>query len=258
MSDQYTIKKGDTLYSLAKKNGTTVEALAALNKIKDPSKISIGQKIKFPKAPSGLSSGFPSMEIAKIAAGIVQAEHRGRNPKTFTYDPRMFIRTRHQPKRGSTAYGPGQITASTARDLLTRAGDLLTPEARQYIENTFLPAGKLMVQHGGFSKSEKKPKGYLPDYDYGGAAGMAAQENFVPYNQMFGAVIERKLQDAGVTAADVVKGGDARDKFLDRYYKDAGRESAYDTSVETGINQARPIKMPARKSEVDLELEGLV
>jgi len=242
MSDQYTIKKGDTLYSLAKKNGTTVEALAALNKIKDPSKISIGQKIKFPKAPSGLSSGFPSMEIAKIAAGIVQAEHRGRNPKTFTYDPRMFIRTRHQPKRGSTAYGPGQITASTARDLLTRAGDLLTPEARQYIENTFLPAGK----------------GYLPDYDYGGAAGMAAQENFVPYNQMFGAVIERKLQDAGVTAADVVKGGDARDKFLDRYYKDAGRESAYDTSVETGINQARPIKMPARKSEVDLELEGLV
>ena len=86
----------------------------------------------------------------------------------------------------------------------------------------------------------------------------ASQENFVPYNQMFGAVIERKLKDAGVTAADVVKGGAARDKFLDIYYKNAGREAAYDTSVETGIQKARPIKMPARKTAVDMELEGLV
>ena len=41
----YTIKKGDTVYSLAKNNGTTVEELLKLNGMKDFN-IKIGQKIK--------------------------------------------------------------------------------------------------------------------------------------------------------------------------------------------------------------------
>lgn len=41
----HTVSKGQTLSGIAKKYGTTVEALAIKNGIKDPSKISIGQKI---------------------------------------------------------------------------------------------------------------------------------------------------------------------------------------------------------------------
>jgi len=41
----YTIKKGDTVYSLAKNNGTTVDELCKLNNIKNYN-IKIGQKIK--------------------------------------------------------------------------------------------------------------------------------------------------------------------------------------------------------------------
>lgn len=42
----YTVKKGDTLGEIAEKNGTTYQALAKLNGIKNPNRIEVGQKIK--------------------------------------------------------------------------------------------------------------------------------------------------------------------------------------------------------------------
>lgn len=45
----YTIKKGDTLYSLAKKNKTTVAKLAKDNGIKNPNKIYAGKKLVIKK-----------------------------------------------------------------------------------------------------------------------------------------------------------------------------------------------------------------
>ncbi|MCD7783950.1 MAG: LysM peptidoglycan-binding domain-containing protein, partial [Firmicutes bacterium] len=44
----YTVVKGDTLSSIAKKYGTTYQALAAYNGISNPNKISVGQEIKIP------------------------------------------------------------------------------------------------------------------------------------------------------------------------------------------------------------------
>ncbi len=42
----YTVKSGDTLYSIAKRNGTTVKKLCQLNGIRENSKLRIGQKLK--------------------------------------------------------------------------------------------------------------------------------------------------------------------------------------------------------------------
>lgn len=44
----YTVKSGDTLSGIAKKYGTTYQALAAYNGISNPNVISVGQKIKIP------------------------------------------------------------------------------------------------------------------------------------------------------------------------------------------------------------------
>jgi LysM repeat protein len=44
----YTVKKGDTLSSIAEAHGTTVSKLVALNGLKDPNKLSVGQKLKVP------------------------------------------------------------------------------------------------------------------------------------------------------------------------------------------------------------------
>ncbi|MCH6255270.1 LysM peptidoglycan-binding domain-containing protein [Puniceicoccaceae bacterium K14] len=47
----YTIKKGDSLSAIAKKNGTTLKKLSQLNGIKNPNKIKVGQVIKVPNTP---------------------------------------------------------------------------------------------------------------------------------------------------------------------------------------------------------------
>lgn len=48
-SQDYEIKKGDTLSGIAKRTGRSVEAIARENKIADPNKIGVGQKIKIPQ-----------------------------------------------------------------------------------------------------------------------------------------------------------------------------------------------------------------
>jgi hypothetical protein len=46
MADTYTVKKGDTLWALAKTYNTTVDALVKLNNIKNPNYIVVGQVLK--------------------------------------------------------------------------------------------------------------------------------------------------------------------------------------------------------------------
>lgn len=55
----YTVKKGDTLSQIAAKYGTTYQAIAAYNGIKNPNAICVGQKIKIPasNAPAALKKG---------------------------------------------------------------------------------------------------------------------------------------------------------------------------------------------------------
>jgi LysM repeat protein len=47
-SGTYTVEKGDTLSSIADDHKTTIAALVKLNGLKDPNKLSIGQKLKLP------------------------------------------------------------------------------------------------------------------------------------------------------------------------------------------------------------------
>ncbi|WP_448333561.1 LysM peptidoglycan-binding domain-containing protein [Streptomyces sp. DSM 41534] len=51
-SATYTVKKGDTLSGIAKQYKTTVAALVKLNGLKDPDRLSVGQKLKLPGTPS--------------------------------------------------------------------------------------------------------------------------------------------------------------------------------------------------------------
>lgn len=55
----YTVKRGDTLSQIAAKYGTTYQAIAAYNGIKNPNAIRVGQKIKIPAstAPAALKKG---------------------------------------------------------------------------------------------------------------------------------------------------------------------------------------------------------
>lgn len=48
-SSDYEVKKGDTLSAIAKRTGRSVEAITRENKIADPNKIGVGQKIRIPQ-----------------------------------------------------------------------------------------------------------------------------------------------------------------------------------------------------------------
>ena len=47
LTKEYVVKKGDTIYSIAKKFKLNTQKLLKINNIKDPSKIFAGQKLKF-------------------------------------------------------------------------------------------------------------------------------------------------------------------------------------------------------------------
>jgi len=63
MSHQYVIKSGDTLFEVAKANGTTVDALEGVNPGVNPTNLQIGETIKLPSndsSKSGTSKGHGS------------------------------------------------------------------------------------------------------------------------------------------------------------------------------------------------------
>lgn len=79
----YTVKKGDTLSQIAAKYGTTYQAIAAYNGIKNPNAIRVGQKIKIPAstAPAALKKG----DRVKVLNAVT---YDGKSFRTYydTYD----------------------------------------------------------------------------------------------------------------------------------------------------------------------------
>lgn len=59
----YIVKKGDTLWEIAKRFGSTVEDIVKINEIEDPSKIQPGLKIFIPRY---IQSGVSSQEAPMI------------------------------------------------------------------------------------------------------------------------------------------------------------------------------------------------
>jgi LysM repeat protein len=47
----YTVRSGDTLYSIASRHGISVAALAELNGLRNRHRLSIGQRLRLPAAP---------------------------------------------------------------------------------------------------------------------------------------------------------------------------------------------------------------
>jgi lipoprotein NlpD len=65
--ETYTVKRGDTLYSIAAENGVDVRELAALNNITDPSKISVGQVLRVRPPVPAVTTTETGVQIRPIA-----------------------------------------------------------------------------------------------------------------------------------------------------------------------------------------------
>ncbi len=91
---EYIVKKGDSLSTIAKKQGTTVNNLVKLNNISNPDLIFPGQKIKLSSAPyTGVMSRTPAVKPVKKPS----------NPLTKTYTPKSVIESNIKFKDASKA-----------------------------------------------------------------------------------------------------------------------------------------------------------
>ncbi len=75
----YTVKAGDTLGAIAQRNGTTVQAIVALNKIEKPDVLTVGSKLKIPDKPRPAKRKYalpPSIQASLDKQTVVKGKWR--------------------------------------------------------------------------------------------------------------------------------------------------------------------------------------
>lgn len=141
-----------------------------------------------PERPAAVS--VPVEE--RLFAALAVAETGGEK------DP--FIRTRVRPKRGSTAYGPVQITRNTAKDLRDRYRKQWSNDEIKYLD-------RLVEQGDKFAHFGNEPKraGYDPRYDYGGAGDLTSPADREMYERVARRMIQILYKEQGGNAAKFVE-----------------------------------------------------
>ncbi|WP_435209538.1 LysM peptidoglycan-binding domain-containing protein [Streptomyces sp. bgisy034] len=65
----YTVKAGDTLTAIAERHGTTVDAIASANGLKDPDRIDVGQELTIPGSkPTTPKPSRPVVDLSRLIA----------------------------------------------------------------------------------------------------------------------------------------------------------------------------------------------
>ena len=79
--ETYTVKRGDTLYSIALENGMDVRELAAMNNITDPSKLAVGQVLRVRPAAPAVTTTETGVQVRPIAGTApIEARPLGTEP----------------------------------------------------------------------------------------------------------------------------------------------------------------------------------
>jgi len=129
-----------------------------------------------------------------IYQGINSAEWRGVDPgKTGTGH---YTRTRgpdpnDKTFKGSTAYGPVQLTGKTASDIMSRYPDLYKDFDPKYAQQ-FIDQSKSFAKHG---RNKGKIPDYDPKYDYGGAGDLSDPSTHALYKDFAIRAMKGKYKD---------------------------------------------------------------
>ena len=130
--------------------------------------------------------------IDALYDAITQAEHQG-FLGTEGYDP--WIRTKHQPKGGSTAFGPVQMTGGKGSMMANVAGGYTdvgaSPEELDWIKQRFLPQAQNFIDYGGEDMEEG-----MEHYDYGGRGDFGAQDKIM-YEKVAKKIMEHEFMRTG-------------------------------------------------------------
>lgn len=117
------------------------------------------------------------LDIDRLYSSLQTAETGGeKNP---------WIRTKVQPKGGSTAYGPVQVTGSLVRDYMNRKPHIFDEDLRKTYIPKFTQQAQMFATYG----REPKKNGYHVDFDYGGRGNLYTPDNHDGYHRMSKALL---------------------------------------------------------------------
>jgi hypothetical protein len=127
---------------------------------------------------------YKEVPVSLIYEAIAEAETGSEE------DP--WIRTRHCPPGGSTAYGPCQLTKSLAAGYLQWKSRIFTPNEKEFLQN-FVDQGELFAKYG----NEPGILGYQKMYDYGGKGYLHTESDKVFYRAVVCKMLNEIYQRQG-------------------------------------------------------------
>jgi membrane-bound lytic murein transglycosylase D len=128
----YTVKRGDTLSTIAARLGVSRTNLSAANYLSARSLVSAGQNLIIPIDPAQMLAGRPERPAPAAEARLAAATPRAAAPKGQAGTPGA-VKVTYQVKRGDTLYGVAQlyhISVATLKAWNGLSSDALTPGAR--------------------------------------------------------------------------------------------------------------------------------
>jgi murein DD-endopeptidase MepM/ murein hydrolase activator NlpD len=143
----YTVQKGDDLYSIARRHGTTVAALAQANGVADPNLILVGQVLSVPAAVVG--SAAPATATAGTTAAKTAAVQKAATGATSHYvvrtgDTMEALARRYHTTVASLASAsgianpnqilPGQVVVVPAAPAASAAPSIAAPVAAAVVQ----------------------------------------------------------------------------------------------------------------------------
>ena len=117
-----TVRKGDTLPTIAKRNGTTASKLIQLNKLENPSSLQIGQKLRLPdKAPTAVAKTSTKTDSPAPAAIPQGGTHIVKSGETFYSIARNYGLSDEALKKANPQIKPERLRAGQTLHLGAKA-----------------------------------------------------------------------------------------------------------------------------------------
>ena len=128
-SGMYTVKRGDTLYSIALDHGQAYRDVAAWNGLEDPNKIQAGQQLRVqpPETAAAVSKPVSAPTAVEVRSLNQSATPAAATTAAATAAQANSDTLKHEPRGGKRAYSEETLAALRKADALASAAPTAPP-----------------------------------------------------------------------------------------------------------------------------------